>query len=408
MGTWALIQVVFDIFAALGIFLIVMRLSRAPKDDPRLSRGLQLLQSKISVLEDLSDRTEQQVSQLTNLLELKAKEVQAKIQLADQHVHEIRVAMDRSLEVAKIFQDKIPHAEIIERQNTIKYVQAARLAHQGASVDEIASKVELPKGEIEFIAKVNRDRLMFNEETLPEWARPNFASDTPAPMQPDAAFAQSSFDSVNQNVIHEEPSAANAANDAERFRTELVLNEQQRLVENLSRLQFEMQNLDLQLSREAGSKKFESAFELPPKVETESIQKIAAEFRKACEDANQAESRSGSILPPLDHLTSLIPQIFSDAQAAFAPPPVPVQAAPVVPAGNTASEDPVLRKEVAQAKVRAALARARQTETVAPQREPSSVRTQSLEAARAMAKEITKPAAPVIRKVQFPRIESPE
>ena len=62
MSTWTLIQIVFDLFMACGLFVIVMRMNRAPKDDPRLSRGLQLLQSKISVLEDLSDRTETQVN----------------------------------------------------------------------------------------------------------------------------------------------------------------------------------------------------------------------------------------------------------------------------------------------------------------------------------------------------------
>ncbi len=76
------------------------------------------------------------------------------------------------MEVAKIFQDRIPHGEIVERQNTIKYVKAARLAHQGLSIDEIAEQVtDLSRGEIEFIAKVNRDQLMFCEESLPEWAQ---------------------------------------------------------------------------------------------------------------------------------------------------------------------------------------------------------------------------------------------
>jgi hypothetical protein len=210
--------------------------------------------------------------------------------------------------------------------------------------------------------------------------------------------------------------------EAERFRTELMLTEQQKLVESLSRLQFEMQNLDLQLSREASAKNFESAFEPPPKVETESLQRISAEFRKACEEANQAESRAGSILPPLEHLTSLIPQIFNEAQEAFAPasavatpaaavagavvtpaPTVPAPLAAVVSSepGQDSAVDPVLRREMAQAKVRAALDRARQPATAA------AAQPKDLEAARAMAKEINKPAEPVIRKVLFPRIEKP-
>ena len=82
MSFWLLIQILINIvlFAVVGI--LWMKLSRPQKDDPRLSKGLQLLQSKISVLEDLSDRTETQVQQLTALIESKVKDVQAKIQSA--------------------------------------------------------------------------------------------------------------------------------------------------------------------------------------------------------------------------------------------------------------------------------------------------------------------------------------
>jgi uncharacterized membrane protein len=153
-----------------GVVGVWVRLSRPPKDDPRLSKGLQLLQSKIAVLEDLSDRTETQVNQLTALLEQKVKDIQSKIQAAEKQIAKIDQSMEKSKEVAKIFQDRIPHNEILERQNTIKYVKAARLAHQGMDADEIAAQVDLSRGEIEFIAKVNRDQLMFCEDSLPEWA----------------------------------------------------------------------------------------------------------------------------------------------------------------------------------------------------------------------------------------------
>jgi hypothetical protein len=146
-------------------------MNRPAKDDPRLSKGLQLLQNKIAVLEDLSDRTETQVSQLTALLEQKVKVIQLSVQAADKQINKIEQSMQKSLEVAKIFQDRIPHSEILERQSTIKYVKAARLAHQGLSVEEIANQVDLSRGEIEFIAKVNREQLMFCEESLPEWAQ---------------------------------------------------------------------------------------------------------------------------------------------------------------------------------------------------------------------------------------------
>jgi mannose/fructose/N-acetylgalactosamine-specific phosphotransferase system component IIB len=136
-----------------------------------MSRGLQILQSKISVLEDLSDRTETQVIQLTALLEQKCRDIQNLMVQSEKQIQKIESSMTKSLDVAKIFQDKIPHQEIIERQNTVKYVKAARMAHQGHSIDEIAAQVDLSRGEIEFISKVNRDQLQFSEEDLPEWTK---------------------------------------------------------------------------------------------------------------------------------------------------------------------------------------------------------------------------------------------
>ena len=171
MSFWVLLQVLVNLVLVAAVVGLWFKLNRPAKDDPRLSRGLQLLQSKISVLEDLSDRTESQVQQLTHLLEQKARDVQGHILQADRQIQNIDNSMNRSLEVAKIFQDKIPHQEIIERQNTIKYVKAARMAHQGATVEEICAAVELSRGEIEFIAKVNRDQLQFSEQDLPEWAQ---------------------------------------------------------------------------------------------------------------------------------------------------------------------------------------------------------------------------------------------
>lgn len=178
MGFWTLIQVVVNLFFFAGFILLWIRTHRAPKDDPRLSKGLQLLQSKISILEDLSDRTETQVQQLTALLEAKYKDVQQMVLTAEQEIQRIQQTTQKSLEVAKIFKDKIPHHEIIERQKTIKYVKAARLSHQGHSIEEIAQQVDLSTGELEFIFKVNKDQLMFCEDSLPEWANDEAEKET--------------------------------------------------------------------------------------------------------------------------------------------------------------------------------------------------------------------------------------
>jgi hypothetical protein len=187
----------YSLALTLAVAILWIKSNRPAKEDPRLSRGLQLLQSKISVLEDLSDRTEKQVQQLMALLEERARILQGKILQAHETMAKIDQSMTKSLNVAKIFQDKIPHEEIIERQNSAKFVIAAKMAHQGKSVEEIMQEVDLPQAEVEFIAKVNRDELTFSEEHLPEWAKEEATSST----RVNEAFAQPKFDLTGLNQI---------------------------------------------------------------------------------------------------------------------------------------------------------------------------------------------------------------
>ena len=182
MTLWVLVQVCLNLLFFAGIATAWIRLKRPPSEDPRLSRGLQLLQSKISILEDLSDRTDLQVRQLNALLESKCVDIQNKIIEAEKTIRHIDTSRQKSLETAKMFEDKIPHAEIVERQNTVKYVKAARLAHQGVSIADILKQVDLSQAEVEFIAKVNKNNLMFSEESLPDWV--NEKMDNNAEIQP--------------------------------------------------------------------------------------------------------------------------------------------------------------------------------------------------------------------------------
>ncbi|OFZ17846.1 MAG: hypothetical protein A2Z20_05700 [Bdellovibrionales bacterium RBG_16_40_8] len=161
----------FNFFVVLALVVLWARQSRPAKEDPRLSRGLQLLQSKIAVLEDLSDRTDTQVKQLTQILDERGKGLQSKMVQAEETLMKIEQSMRKTLDVAEIFQDKVPHQEILERNQQSKYVQAAKFANSGQSVDEILAKIDLPRSEVEFIAKVNREDLTFNPELLPEWAK---------------------------------------------------------------------------------------------------------------------------------------------------------------------------------------------------------------------------------------------
>jgi hypothetical protein len=239
---WVLLQILVDFILVAGTVGLLIRFHRPQKDDPRLSKGLQLLQSKIAVLEDLSDRTEVQVHQLTALLEQKCRELQQQVQHSEKQLLRIDQSMQKSLEVAKIFQDRIPHTEILERQNTIKYVKAARLAHQGLSAEEIAAQVDLSSGEIEFISKVNREKLMFCEDSLPEWA-------------------QSSTE-----IIATKP--ADEAGDVDGFQETRI-------------------DMDMGLERERPAD-VSLAFDVPV-ADQEALKKLGDAFRQACETANHLE-----------------------------------------------------------------------------------------------------------------------
>lgn len=173
-GWLVFFQVILDIGLLLGLFLVWARFSRPQKEDARFSKGLQLLQSKISILEDLSDRTDVQVRQLSALLSAKAVEVHQKTAEADRQIQMIEKNMQKSLEISKIFQDKIPHREIIERETSYKYIEAARMANQGKNAEEISKRLEIPVGEAEVIINMNKDQLIFDEANVPAWAsKPN-------------------------------------------------------------------------------------------------------------------------------------------------------------------------------------------------------------------------------------------
>jgi hypothetical protein len=241
-----LLQILLDLVLVAATTGLWIRLNRPQKDDPRLSKGLQLLQSKIAVLEDLSDRTELQVNQLTTLLEQKCRELQLQVQHSEKQLLKIDQSMQKSLDVAKIFQDRIPHTEILERQNTIKYVKAARLAHQGLSAEEIAAQVDLSTGEIEFICKVNKDKLMFCEDSLPEWA-------------------QASTEVTSANTIADE------GNDVDGFRESRI-------------------DHDMGRTFEVADNSSETLATDIPAAEQDALKKLGDAFRQACETASQVEA----------------------------------------------------------------------------------------------------------------------
>jgi hypothetical protein len=341
------VQIFANVVFTAALFVAFARLRRPAKDDPRLSKGLQLLSSKIAVLEDLSDRTETQVQQMLLLLDQKSRELQSKIGLAEQQVSLVRQSMQQSLEVAQIFQDKIPHSEIIERQNSVKYIRAARMAHAGVSADEIAKEVDLPFGEIEFISKVNHENLSFREEELPSWAR--------EPEKPEV--------SVTANVAHQNMAASMVPVVIEQMPVFVESAPQDNLVEQLNKLQFEMKNLDLELAYRSARNVMPDTTQAfsQPRVESSSLERLGQEFRRAVEQAEQSEQagHAGSFAKTFaDAFTGG----FESEQAM--PEPAKVEAAPLgVPPRAQTNVRPVLNPELEAARAAAAALRTQDDST---------------------------------------------
>lgn len=159
MTIWVLIQVVINIFLFVGLFVCIVRSPRTSKDDPRLSRGLQLLQSKISVLEDLSDKTDVQFQKIMSVIEEKILEVQQAVTNAEKQLLQLQTATAKGIETTRLVQTGLGAEQVIERHTNEVYARAAQLAFDGRSIDEICEKLELSRGEVELIVKFNRDSL---------------------------------------------------------------------------------------------------------------------------------------------------------------------------------------------------------------------------------------------------------
>lgn len=166
MGLWSLLQLMLDVALILGVGILWYRFKRPAAEDPRLSRGLQLLQSKIAVLEDLSDRTDHQVKTLSHLLDQKAIALQGQMMASEHQVRKIEQTMEKNLSTIEEYANE---KVLLERDDTAKYVQAAQMAHSGVSVDSIQKEVQLPREQLELISKMNKQQLMYDQTQLPSW-----------------------------------------------------------------------------------------------------------------------------------------------------------------------------------------------------------------------------------------------
>lgn len=200
MNYWLLSLTLLNILLIAFIAFNQLSKNKTRIEDNRLTKGLQLLQNKISILQDLSDKTDEQVRNWVHVIETKSNSVQNQLLRSDEKIIQIESALSKALDVSKIFYEQVPHTEMIERQKTSKYVQAAKLANQGFTTDQISQKVDLSNAEIEMITKMNREQLQFAEESLPAWVQTGEDNQTLEKRSQELADFNSQLQRMNQMV----------------------------------------------------------------------------------------------------------------------------------------------------------------------------------------------------------------
>ena len=165
MSIWILLQILVNLFLIAGVAVCLIKVFKDKEDDPRLTQGLRLLQSKISILEDLSDHTENQVKQLMTLLDKKLHEVRGTMGHINQRIGEVDRSIQRSQQMAEQIQKEMVPDQILEKKLENKYIQAAQMAHKGHGVEDIVRALNLPKAEVELIAKVNKKKCVYEKSS---------------------------------------------------------------------------------------------------------------------------------------------------------------------------------------------------------------------------------------------------
>ena len=155
MSIWFLVQIIINVIFIAFCFFLWTRSKRESLEDPRLSRALQMVSSKIAILEDLSRQIDVQSQQISAFLDQKSKQVLQTLEKSDDQLNKIEVAQQKSLKIAEIFQDRIPHEEIRHREEGRKYILAAKMAHEGHSIEDIQQALALSRTEVEMISKMN-------------------------------------------------------------------------------------------------------------------------------------------------------------------------------------------------------------------------------------------------------------
>lgn len=167
MSISLLFLTLLNIILLAGLSFSLFLRVKEKKEDIKLTKGLQLLQNKLSILQDLSDRTDEQVQKVVHLLDQKTQEMRALIKESDLMMDELTIMAEKS--VNQRTTEKSEPAT--DNSKAAIIVKAAQLAHAGASLEQIRQETQLSPSEIQMIMAVNKNQLQFAADQLPAWLK---------------------------------------------------------------------------------------------------------------------------------------------------------------------------------------------------------------------------------------------
>ena len=163
MTSAVLLQIIINLLLFTFVGLIWSRVRHLAGDEGKLRQGLQILHAKLAILEDLSQQIDDQYRQLAQMIDIKARALEDRMDQANILLQKF----DTSLQDAQVSPETL-----LERETALRYIKAALLSHHGYTIEEVSRQASVGMEEASLIHKLNNKELQFKVEELPTWMLP--------------------------------------------------------------------------------------------------------------------------------------------------------------------------------------------------------------------------------------------
>lgn len=137
MSTFLVVLVCANIVLLLSLSLLLFLKIKEKKEDNRITKGLQLLQHKIAILQDLSDKSDDQVQRLVSILDQKSNEIKKVLKDTNQALQEAHLINDNLNDSSHLIKENHPKSlsDIKPQESTAmddftQFIQAINLQNE--------------------------------------------------------------------------------------------------------------------------------------------------------------------------------------------------------------------------------------------------------------------------------------